>query len=194
MKLVSTEIFAERLGCDIYPITFIKFILNMRKILYYFTTAAGSDFRTGVPSYQIDHTDCRSCQSKVDQDMLCRQHTSIQRVLTAKKVGYDANTHVFFYKNEIFRMVGKKLVIVYCPHTKLILGDLSDEKVRKVMPITVEDSSLTSLPEYDTIQQFTSTPLMLNNMKCWFDQTFSIVTIPQEDYERGNSWCLIPNN
>lgn len=192
MKVVSTEIFSERLGCDIYPITFIKYILNKRKILHYFTTAAGSNFRTGVPSYKIDHTDCRPCQSKVDQNMLCRQHTSIQRVLNAKKVGYDADTHVYFYKNEIFRMIGNRLVIVYCPHTKLILGDLTDEKVRKVIPITVEDPSLISLPEYETIQQFISTPLMMSHMKCWFDQTFSIITIPQGNED--SSFCLIPNN
>jgi hypothetical protein len=193
MKLVSTELFAERLGCDIYPITFIKFILNKRKILHYFTTASGSNFRTGVPSYKIDHTGCRSCQSKVDQNMLCRQHTSIQRVLTAEKVGYDADTHVFFYKNEIFRMIGNRLVIVYCPHTKLILGDLTDEKVRKVIPITVEDPSLTSLPEYESVQQFITTPLIGSYMKCWFDHTFSVVTHPQ-DHEGDNDWYLVPNN
>lgn len=191
MKIVSTETFIERLGCMVYPITFIKFILNRRRILHYFTSAAYPKSKSRIPLYNLDFGRCRACKSKVEQRMLCRQHTSIERVLSAKTVAFDMDSQLFFYKNEIFRMIGKKLVIVYCPHTKLIRGDITDEKVRKVTPITIEDFTLESLPEYENVQKFIMNPLMLSNMRCWFNDVFSIVTIPQED--KDSDFCLIAN-
>jgi hypothetical protein len=106
-------------------------------------------------------------------------------------VVFDLDTNTYFYKNEIFRMVGNRLVIVYCPHTKLIMGDVSDEKVRKVIPITIEDPSITELPKYKNVRKILSSELMDRNMKCWFNNEFSIVTLP--DDRNNSNWCLITN-
>ena len=88
-------------------------------------------------------------------------------------------------------MVGNKLVIVYCPHPKLISGEITDSKVRKVNPITVEDEELLGLPQYEKVCEFISSNLMEQYMKCWFNYEFSLVTIP--DDRNKSDWCLVPN-
>jgi len=190
MKQVSVEKFIEKLGADVYPITIVKFLLNKRRILSYFSKAADENFELRV-KYKIDHSDCPICKDKVEDGILCRQHTSIQRVLTARNVAYDLDTNTFIYKNEIFRMVGNRLVIVYCPHPKLITGDITDPKVRKINPITIEDPELTELPEYEKVCDFISTDLLDQYIRCWFNNEFSIVTIPED--RNGQNWCLVPN-
>jgi hypothetical protein len=104
---------------------------------------------------------------------------------------YDLDTNTYFYKNEIFRMVGKRLVIVYCPHPKLISGDITDSKVRKINPITIEDPELTELPPYERVQEFISSELLDQHLRCWFNHEFSIVTIPRD--RNGQDWCLLSN-
>ena len=190
MDQVSTETFIEKLSVDIYPITIVKFLLNKRKILSYFKKATEDNFQIRV-KYTVDHSDCEVCAEKAPDGVLCRQHTSIQRVLTAQNVGFDLDTNTYFYKNEIYRMVGNKLVIVYCPHPKLISGELTDSKVRKINPITIEDPQLKALPPYDKIKEFISTDLMDQYLRCWFNNEFSIVTIPND--RNGQNWCLVPN-
>lgn len=189
MDIVSTEKFVENLGCDLYPITIIKFMLNKRKIMSYFSRAARDDFSIKGMTYKIDHSDCPICQTK--KGMLCRQHTSIQRILDADNVAFDLDTNVFFYKNEIFRLVGNRLVIIYCPHPKLIVGKITDEKVRKIIPITVEDQSLTKLPNYKNVFSFISSELMHQHMKCWFNNEFHIVSSP--DDRNSSNFFFIPN-
>jgi len=190
MKQLSMEKFLEKMGCEVYPITIIKFLLNKRRILSYFERAADPDFSIRV-KYTTDYDSCEICKSKKDEGILCRQHTSIERVLTTNNVMFDLDTNTYFYKNEIFRMVGSQLVIVYCPHPKLISGEITDSKVRKINPITVEDASLVELPAYEKINEFISSTLMEQHMKCWFNYEFSIVTIP-DDRNKSN-WCLVPN-
>jgi len=190
MKQVSVEKFIEKLGADVYPITIVKFLLNKRRILSYFSKAADENFEIRV-KYTVDHTDCEICEEKKSEGILCRQHTSIHRVLSAKRVAYDLDTNTYIYKNEIFRMVGKRLVVVYCPHPKLITGEINDSKVRKINPITIEDPELLELPEYEKLCDFISSDLLDQYMRCWFNNEFSLVTIP--DDRNGQNWCLIPN-
>jgi len=190
MKKTSSERFLEKLGVEVYPITIIKFLLNKRRILSYFERAADSDFEIRV-KYTVDHSDCTACKDKESEGILCRQHTSIDRVLNTNGVLLDIDTNTFFSKNEIFRMVGDRLVIIYCPHPKLITGEITDKKVRKINPITIEDPKLTGLPQYDNIKEFMSVSLMEQNMTCWFNYEFTIVTVP-EDRNKSN-WCLMPN-
>jgi hypothetical protein len=190
MRKTSTERFLEKMDVEVYPITIIKFLLNKRRILSYFERAADEDFELRI-KYKVDHSDCEACKDKESEGILCRQHTSIDRVLNTKSVLFDMDTNTYFYKNEIFRMVGNRLVIIYCPHPKLITGEITDKKVRKVNPITIEDPNLTDLPQYDYIKEFMSVSLMDQNMACWFNYEFTIVTIP-EDRNKSN-WCLIPN-
>lgn len=190
MKQVSVEKFIEKLGADVYPITIVKFLLNKRRILSYFSKAADENFELRV-KYKVDHSECQICKEKKSDGVLCRQHTSIQRVLTAKNVAFDLDTNTFLYKNEIYRMVGKKLVVVYCPHPKLITGEITDSKVRKINPITIEDPELPELPDYKKLCDFISSDLLDQYIRCWFNNEFSLVTIP--DDRNGQNWCLIPN-
>jgi len=189
-KQISTEKLIEKLGCKVYPITIIKFLLNKRKILSYFDKAASPNFQIRS-KYKVDHTDCKMCKEKELDGFLCRQHTSIDRVLNADYVAFDLDTNTYFFKNEVFRMIGKRLVIVYCPHPKLISGEISDAKVRKINPITIEDPALSELPYYRHTSEFLSTHLMEQHMKCWFNNEFSIVTVPND--RNSANWCLIAN-
>lgn len=189
MDQVSTEKFIEKLNIDVFPITIVKFLLNKKRILSYFKKAAESNFELRV-KYSISHEDCPICKEKAVDNILCRQHTSIQRVMTGENVGFDLDTNTYFYKNEIYRMVGNRLVIVYCPHPKLITGEITDSKVRKINPITIEDSDL-QLPAYEKIHQFISSDILDQYMRCWFNNEFSIVTIPND--RNSQNWCLVPN-
>lgn len=189
--VLSTEKFIEKLEVDVYPITIVKFLLNKGKILSYFAKAADKNFQIRGHQYKIDNSDCEVCKEKVDQNILCRQHTSIQRVLNAVNPAFDLDTNVFFYKNEIFRMVGDKLVIIYCPHPKLITGEITDSKVRKINPITIVDENLKDLPDFKNIKQFISTELLEKNLKCWFNKEFSLITIPED--RNSSNWCLVSN-
>lgn len=190
MEQVSTEKFIEKLGVDVFPITIVKFLLNKRRILSYFKKATEEDLKIRM-KYTTDHSNCELCHEKKDEGILCRQHTSIQRVLEGENVGFDLDTNTYFYKNEIYRMVGNRLVIAYCPHPKLITGEITDSKVRKINPITVEDSDLTDLPVYENIKQFISSELLDRYMRCWFNNEFSIVTVPND--RNGQNFCLVLN-
>jgi hypothetical protein len=156
----------------------------------YFSKAADKDFNPKM-TFDLDYDNCEVCQEKKSEGILCRQHTSVERVLTANGVAFDLDTNTYLYQNEIYRMVGKRLVIVYCPHPKLISGEITDSKVRKVNPITVEDPNLEGLPQYDRICEFLSSTLMDQFLSCWFNNEFSIVTIPADF--NGQNWCLFPN-
>lgn len=190
MKKTSSERFLEKLGVEVYPITIVKFLLNKRRILSYFERAADEDFEIRV-KYTVDHEDCSACEDKKSEGILCRQHTSIDRVLSTNSVLLDIDTNTFFFKNEIFRMVGDRLVIIYCPHPKLITGEITDKKVRKINPITIEDPNLPGLPQYDKVKEFMSVSLMDQFMTCWFNYEFTLVSVP-EDRNKSN-WCLMPN-
>lgn len=193
MKQISTEKFIEKLGIEVYPITIIKFLLNRRKILSYFSRASNNDFELRGYKYLIDNSDCELCKVKKDQHNMCRQHTSIFRVLNGENIGYDLDTKAFFYKNEIFKKIDNRLVIIYCPHPKLIkmIGEeYTNANVRKVNPITIEDPKL-EMKEYKNIISFSSNELLESYMKCWFNDLFSIVTIPED--RNFSNWCLVPN-
>jgi len=191
MKYVSAERFIEKLDCDVYPITIIKFLLNRRRIVTYFSKVAKGKYKINGTRYKMNHDDCSLCNSKKDQGILCRQHTSINRVMTADVVAYDLDTQTYIYKNEIYRNVDGKLVIFYCPHPSLITGSINDSKVRRINITTIDDDQFTGLPKYKQIYKFVSSELMDKHMKCWFNKDFSIVTLPVD--RNKTDWCLIPN-
>jgi len=190
MNRKSGESFITRIGADVYPITLIKFLLNRKKILSYFYNVTKTEFVIKF-AQTLSSEDCKMCQSQTVSKQ-CRNHTSIKRVMEANNVLYDLDTKVYFYKNEIFKMMDNKLVIVYCPHPKMITGTIDDVKVRKINPVTVVDPLLVELPHYNTIYNFHSLELMGDRVSCWFNKDFSIVTIPKDI--DGHNWCLIPNN
>lgn len=193
MKQISTEKYIEKLGVDVYPITIIKFLLNKKRILSYFNRAENKNFELRGIKYLVDNSNCEMCNIKKSEGVMCRQHTSIHRVLSGENVLFDNDTNTHFYKNEIFKKVGDRLVIVYCPHPKLIktIGEeLTDINIRKVNPITIEASNL-EMKEYIRVTTFSSNELLQMNMKCWFNDIFSIVTLPEDN--NFSNWCLVPN-
>lgn len=185
---ILVEEFIEKLKADVYPITIIKFILNRKKIINCFERVKKKDFKI-KHHFKIDHSDCNACINKINDGVLCRQHTSIQRVLNPSNILHDVDTDLYFYKNEIYKIINGKLVIVYCPHSKLIEGDITDSKVRKIIPITVDDD----IPEIksEMIIKFFSSMLMNEHMKCWFNNEFSIITTPNN--MNSANWCLVAN-
>lgn len=173
MQIATVEEILENYDMEIYPVTVVKFLLNRRKILSFFKKASEDGFEL-KNNIKIDNSDCLDCKGK---DFKCRQHTSIERILTAKSVLIDYDTQTLLCKNEIFKMVGNRLVIIYCPHFRLITGEITDVKCKKITPITIEDPTLTTLPNYK-FNHFSSKNLMNRNLKCWFNDQFSILTQP----------------
>ncbi len=64
MKQISTEKFIEKLGIDVYPITIIKFLLNKKRIMSFFTKASKTDFVLRGTRYFQDNSNCEACQPK----------------------------------------------------------------------------------------------------------------------------------
>jgi len=187
MQQIVMEKYVEDMETELYPVTLMKYILNKKKIMRYFSNAANPEFKK-KSDITVDHKDCKICKEKEKDGILCRQHTSIHRVLNAKKVAMDTDTGVLFYKNEIYKMSGNNLVLIYCPHTKLLKGDITDEKVRKINPLTISDEKL-ELPKYEIVE-FSSALLMSTMCKCWFNDDYSIVSIPSEN---GADWAITSN-
>lgn len=192
MKIVSIEKFIEQVNCDVYPVTIMKFLLNRRRILSYLTKVANKNPKVEDQILKVDSENCEKCKAKKDLGILCRQHTSVQRVLEADNVAFDYDTSIYFYKNEIFKEVDDNLVIFYCPHTKLIRGKINDLKVRKIDALIVPKSIYTEFPNFKSEYKFVTSGFMESNMMSWFNDEFSIVTLPG-DISKCN-WCLIPNH
>jgi hypothetical protein len=189
MKQIVAEKFVEQIEAEVYPITIIKFLLNRSRILSYFSKVVSKNFQ--IDKLNTEHENCLLCkqsEEKLGNGVLCRQHTSLERIMKASTVVIDLDTKVYFYKNEIFRLVDNNLVIVYCPHPRLITSPITDIKVRKVKPTTFNFPG--SLPKYEQ-KSFLSTQLMESAMKCWFNDEFSIITIPKDN--NSCDFCLVPN-
>ncbi len=191
MKTVNAERFVEKIGCDVYPITLVKYLMNRGRILSYFQKAANGSQKITGTRYLMNPETCGLCDEKKEQGILCRRHTSIHRIMNAEKVAFDVDANVYIYKNEIFRDVGGRFVIVYCPHPKLISGKITDSKVRRITITTIDDPEYKGLPEFRNIFHIVSSDLMNQYTKCWFNTEFSIVTIPED--RNGSNWCLVPN-
>lgn len=183
---------------DIFPITLIKYLLNKKKILDFFDKVDRSEI-TELQSYiEFDHKKCNACINN-QRGMLCRKHTSIERVLNHDKYNpnqidtnqacIDVDTNVIIYMNEIFQYIDDKLAIIYTPHTKLIQGQLTEQKVKKISSISTYPTE-TERSMNNNYSEFSSEKLMNMYIKCWFNDTFSLVTVPS-----GNEllFCLVPN-
>jgi len=194
MNVESVEKIIEDYKADVYPITIIKFLLNKKKILSYFEKAKDLNFKTKGPKYKLDNSDCIICNEKKSEGLMCRQHTSINRVITANNALFDPEFELYFYKNEIFKQVGNKLVIVYCPHPKLIIGEITDFKVKKVNPITIDDEMIfdevgkIKIPKNVIEVSFSK---INKTLRCWFNNQFSIIITPEDDYF---NWYLTSNH
>lgn len=194
MKVISIEKIIENLGVDVYPITICKFLLNKGRILSFFEKAASNDFEIRGIKYKLDNSECEICNEKNHDGIMCRQHTSMNRIMNSKNVMFDLDTNTYFYKNEIFRIVGDRVVIIYCPHPKLISYPITDIKVRKITTTTIEDPEFLNKikdNKYEKISEFISSKFLDQYMKCWFNDEFSIITIPED--RNFSNFCLIAN-
>jgi hypothetical protein len=146
----------------------------------------------------------------------CRPHTTIERMREIKNGWlYDVDTETYLYRNEVFKRVRQSngedlLVIVYCPHTKLISGKITDKKVRKLTPLTIkidnrfkrELSIINKVAPENFIDGSTSCissdALMEEKLGCWFNDEFHIIIYPDEEPDgsrinNNQNWCLINN-
>lgn len=215
MRFTSTEKYLEKFNTTVYPITLLKYILNRGQILRYFKKAQNPSFNK---HFNIDSADCIVCDhKKKDEGVKCRPHTTIQRMREINGGWlYDVDTGVFIYRNEVFKRVvntnGEELlVIVYCPHTKLISGKITDKKVRKLTPLTIKmdnefvqimENLEKQIPEEYVNQVFktnciSSDALMEDWLGCWFNDEFTIVIYSDEiegsREQKNQNWCLISN-
>lgn len=175
LRPTNTEEFLEKLGVDVYPITLIKLLLIKKKLKELTEKVQSEEFE---PNNKIDNSDCSHCEEKKKEGITaCRQHTSINRVLdNSNTILYDSDSQFFLVKNEIFKFISNKLFIIYCPHTKLI-PQYTDKEVRKFKPIVVGYEG--NVPQYMT-KSIDSSVLVNNNMKCWFNYDFHIITFPKD--------------
>jgi len=190
VNTILIEKVIESMKAEVFPVTVGKFLLNARRINSYFTRAGYRDFEIRGPKITLDNTQCPSCKEKEAEGVLCRFHTSIDRVLKADNVALDLDSGAYFYKNEIYKQVGDSVVIVYCPHTRLITGPITDFKVRKIKPITVRDPEF-KIPEYKNIKKFMTNELLDQFTSFWFNDEFSLVTVPVD--RNFSNFCLVPN-
>ncbi len=215
MRFTSTEKYLEKFHTTVYPITLLKFILNRGQILRYFKKAQSPSFNK---HFSVDSSNCAVCDhKKKDEGVKCRPHTTIERMKEINEGWlYDFDTGVFLYRNEVFKRVkntnGKDLlVIVYCPHTKLISGKITDKKVRKLTPLTIkmdyEFSFMIKHLENEIPIEFSnmgfktncisSDALMEETLGCWFNDEFTIVISPDEvdssRLHKNQNFCLLTN-
>jgi hypothetical protein len=211
MKFTSIEKYLEKFSTTVYPITLVKYILNRGQILRYFKKAQSPSFNK---HFDIDPSSCSVCEhKKQDEGVMCRPHTTIERMRELNEGWlYDVDTETFLYRNEVFKRVTNVngddlLVVVYCPHTKLISGKITDKKVRKLTPLTItmdqDFKRLTkdlesSIPKAGfKTNCISSDALMEENLGCWFNDEFTII-IHSDEVEGSRThinqtWCLISN-
>jgi len=187
-KNLFIEKFTENLQIEVFPVTILKLLLNRKKILNTISKVSSNDkkIKDIIPNYSIDNSNCSVCKEKKKIGInLCRQHTSIERVVfEGKSLAYDIDSNLYLYKNEIFRKISDdEIIIIYCPHTKLITGELTDSKVRKINFIILKDEKIKDISNFEDrkIIKFSSSSIMEEPTKCWFDSTYSIVTLPKKN-------------
>lgn len=188
MKAYSIEKFVEQTGLDgiVYPVTIMKFILNRGKYVRTISRLSNQGFGN-MFKFKVNDPKCPSCIIKKDnsenKSILCRQHTSIERVLTAEKVLVDEDTGYHFYKNEIFFPVGNNLVLFYCPHFKLLKPGFNSFDVLKSTLIVASDDNMD--PQFANKipikQLFKSSEWINRRNSCWFNDEFTIIN----QYEGG---------
>lgn len=176
----------------VYPITIIKYLLNKKLIL---SMLKNDEFVFKYSPFSIENKNCKSCNEKI-----CRGHYSINRVIKgikSDKIIKDINNNIFLYKNEIFNIISNnKMVIIHCPHTKLIQGKLNQNKVKYIYPINIIDESVGLINNYLN-ENKNIIEIDFNNIfedkitTCWFDNVF---TIKVNKIKNQYRWSLILNS
>lgn len=192
LNLLPVEEIIKRTKVDVYPITIIKYFLNKRKILEMvekLKNVENNSYIINRFSVPADNKTCEECVERKKSNFdLCRKHTSIERVRKANGTVLMNKEGFAFYNNEIFISIPGGTFIAYCPHPKLIAGDLTDQKIRKLDFIICKDMHLTK-PEDPIVLDFET--YENENLVCWFNYLFSIITIPGDN--GYCNWALISN-
>jgi len=212
MRFSSIDKYLERYNTTVYPITLLKFIMNRGQILRYFKKAQSPSFNK---HFNISSDECSVCEHKRrSEGVKCRPHTTIERMRELSDGWlYDVDTEVFLYRNEVFKRVENSngdnlLVVIYCPHTKLISGKITDKKVRKLTPITIKmdqefinmmqvlENKIPSDAPFNK-NYISSDALMGDKLGCWFNDEFTIIVNSDEiegpRTHMNQEWCLITN-
>jgi len=168
-KLIEDIVQNEIKEVILYPVTLAKFLLNMPKISSFFEN-------NETDKFEIELENCQNCKS----DLLCRKHTSISRIVNETgKVAYDLDTDTFLLKNEIWKAPkdDRKLKLVYCPHTKLMQGQPTSSKVKKVSFIVTkvtEEIYSSLVDKYSPrVVTFRSSSLSTVPLKFWINEDFT---------------------
>jgi len=181
---VSAEEYLSAINVDVYAITLVKFVLCYDWLKNCLT-------RENKIRFNVNNSDCEICQKFPSG--VCRQHRSIYRVLQCRDPLYIKDLDCYLFKNEIFKVMDNKVIIVYCSHTKLIKDQITEKKVKKVMPVTLELKNDEIMVFQNIKPKFTvtSAELFNHNFSCWFNEEFSMII----NYnETGKTvWSLILN-
>lgn len=195
-SIVCENFLTEQLGVNkdvVYAVTLIKLLLNRKKCDAFYAKVAGATGAYG-PVISSDNSECEQCKSTREKspDHICRSHRSLHRVVYPENntVLRDVYTGYYFIKNELFRPTDDgQVVVISCPHPKLILGQITDEKVRLVNLFVGSDYAKTTTNP--TIIEFSTEELFKTSVSLWFNKSFTMLTKPKDnDY---TDWCLIPN-
>lgn len=178
----SAEEYLNGLGVDVYAITLAKFVLC-------YDWLKNCLNRENKIRFNINNSDCDICQKFPSG--VCRQHRSIYRVLKCSDPLYISDLGFYLYKNEIFKIIDDKVIIVYCSHTKLIKDQITEKKVKKVMPITLQIQKGELFPDIKPKATITSDELLDHNFSCWFNDTFTMLIDRNKDNK--SVWSLILN-
>jgi len=197
VKQKKIEMYLKDMGVDVFPITLMKLLINRKKIVNWIR-----DFGENIKNGKIKITDedyekCEFCKASSQRDRKkCRAHISLDRIKEdGKSIIYDEATSLFIYKNEMYKFIDGHLLIIYTPHTKT-LKTLESQQVRKIDPYSFSKNIKVSEPK--RIVEIDSNIMMEEMWKCWFNQQFSIITLPEEGIEEDKEkkflkWGLVLN-
>jgi hypothetical protein len=177
--MLQLEKLVEELQVEVFPVTIGKFLLNRRKI-----SRALQDPRYII---NIDPKECSDCTPERE----CRKHNCIRRITKEVKkclVFTEPNLFpkkIYFFKNEIYLYEDGLWRVVYCPHTKLIQGKLTDSKIRKITTFGFRGD-----PPAEPVEevQFNFLHLLTQKISFWFNNQFTLVLVPN-NMERSD-WYL----
>lgn len=172
----------QKSNLEVYPVTIVKLLLNRSKLID--LTEKTKDGKLELNT-TYDSSNCEECSKRRKENLeipTCRYHTSISRVVNAEKVVYDVDTEFMMVNNEIFKFIGNKLFIAYCPHTKLV-PKYTEREVRHIK-IILSDYNY-NIPDY-TYTQIDSSTFLSAAMKCWFNKDFDIITIPNKNKKEAD--------
>lgn len=197
MDIVCENFLNEKLADNnrVFAVTLVKLLLNKKKIDSFYSKVEGATGSYG-PVVTDDNTDCKQCklikERENSEDHVCRTHRSVFRVLNPDDniVLHDTFTGYYFTKNEIYKpTTDGQAVVISCPHTKLIRGQVTDQKVRLVHLFVIGNYGEKAADR--EVIDFSTEELFNNKVQCWFNRAFTLSTEPKEN--GYFNWYLIPN-